>query len=134
MPSKIRVKRIADRIFQDFSEMLIYELNDPRLAGVNVTDVEVDRELSYADIYVSSLAGEVSAEETLAGLQNAAGFIRRQLAKSLQLRSFPQVRFHWDPTPERADRIDQLLATIRETDDDEDYDDEVEEISDEDTE
>jgi ribosome-binding factor A len=76
----------------------------------------------------------VSAEETLAGLQNAAGFIRRQLAKSLQLRSFPQVRFHWDPTPERADRIDQLLATIRETDDDEDYDDEVEEISDEDTE
>lgn len=110
--------------------MLIYELNDPRLAGVNVTDVAVDRELSYADIYVSSLAGEASAEEILAGLQNAAGFIRRQLAKSLQLRSFPQVRFHWDPTPEKADRIDQLLADIREL---EGFDDD-EEFSEEDTE
>jgi len=113
MPSKIRVKRIADRIFQDFSEMLLYELNDPRLSGVNVTDVSVDRELSYADIYVSSLAGAESAKEVLAGLNSASGFIRRNLAKSLQLRSFPQVRFHWDPTPEKADRVERLLAEIR---------------------
>ena len=113
MPSKIRVKRIADRIFQDFSEMLLYELHDPRLVGVNVTDVSVDRELSYADIYVSALEGHERSKEILAGLKSASGFIRSRLAKSLQLRSFPNVRFHWDVTPENADHIEKLLAELR---------------------
>jgi len=113
MPSKIRVKRIADRIFQDFSEMLLYELHDPRLMGVNVTDVAVDRELSYADIYVSTLEGQERAKEVLSGLKSASGFIRSRLAKSLQLRSFPNIRFHWDITPENADRIERLLAELR---------------------
>lgn len=114
MPSKVRVERIAERIYEEVTELLLYELQDPRLTGVNVTDVNVDRELSYADIYVSALAGQERQEEALAGLQSAAGYIRGRLAKSIQLRSFPIVRFHWDITPERADRIEELLHQIRE--------------------
>lgn len=113
MPSKVRIERIAERIYEEVTELLIYELQDPRLTGVNVTDVDVDRELSYADVYVSALEGHERQEEVLEGLQSAAGFIRGRLAKSLQLRSFPILRFHWDPTPERADRIEQLLHQIQ---------------------
>lgn len=113
MPSGIRLQRIADRIRQELSEMLIRELSDPRLSMIYVTDVRVDRELAYADIYVSAVEGQERSKEVLAGLESASGFIRRALAARVDLRVFPRLRFHWDPTPEHADHIEQVLADLR---------------------
>ena len=113
MPSEVRLQRIADRIKREFSEMLIFELSDPRVQQIYVTDVNVDRELAFANIYVSAIEGSERASEVLAGLESASGFIRRNLAKRVDLRSFPQLRFHWDPTPEKADRIEKILSEIR---------------------
>jgi ribosome-binding factor A len=79
MPSKLRIARIADRIRNELSEMLIKELQDPRLSGVMVTDVSIDRELAYADIYVSAVEGQERAPEVLEGMRSASGFIRRIL-------------------------------------------------------
>jgi ribosome-binding factor A len=76
--------------------------------------VTVDRELDYANIYVSSLAGEAQSDEILEGLRNANGFIRYNLSQEVKLRVMPQLRFYWDETPERADRIEALLDEIRE--------------------
>lgn len=114
MPSKLRIARIADRIRNVLSEMLIKELHDPRLSGVMVTDVTVDRELAFTDIYVSAIEGHQRAPDVLDGLHSASGFIRRSLAESLNLRSFPRIRFHWDTTPERADQIERLLSSLQE--------------------
>ncbi len=113
MPSKIRLKRISDRIKDDLAEMLIREVQDPRLSGIQITDVTVDRELAYAEVYVSAVEGRPRSKEVLDGLQHAAGFLRKQLAARIELRTFPRLRFHWDPTPERADHIERLLATLR---------------------
>jgi ribosome-binding factor A len=113
MPSGIRLKRIADRIRQELSEMLIREVNDPRLGQIFVTDVRVDRELAYADVYVSAVEGATRSAEVLAGLESAGGFLRHALAARVELRTFPRLRFHWDPTPEHADRIEQLLSGLR---------------------
>lgn len=113
MPSKIRLQRIADRIREEISEMLIKEINDPRLELVNVTDVTVDRELAYANIFVSSHEGSQRSKEILQGLEHASGFLRHQLSARIDLRSFPRLRFHWDPTPENADHIEQLLKIIK---------------------
>jgi ribosome-binding factor A len=113
MPSKLRIARIADRIREELSEMLIKELQDPRVSGVMVTDVALDRELAYADIYVSAVEGQERAEEVLEGMRSASGFIRRALAERIDLRSFPRVRFHWDMTPERADHIERLLNSLQ---------------------
>jgi len=116
MPSKLRTKRIADRIQQLLSEMLINgKISDPRLASVFITDVTVDRELSFAKIFVSSLEGKSQSGEILAGLEHASGYLRSSLAQEIDLRSFPMLRFYWDETPERADRIDQLLDSIAKT-------------------
>ena len=90
------------------------ELRDPRLSGITVTGVKVDRELSYAEIYVSAVEGVSRSKEVLEGLDSASGFIRKTLSDRIELRSFPKLRFHWDVTPEKADRIEQLLASIRE--------------------
>ncbi len=115
MPSKLRLQRIGDRIRQDLSEMIVMgEIRDPRIAGITVTDVTVDRELAYADVYLSALEGSERAAEALQGFTSASGYIRRALSDRIELRVFPRLRFHWDPTPERADRIERLLADLRE--------------------
>ncbi|MBE3067636.1 MAG: 30S ribosome-binding factor RbfA [Chloroflexi bacterium] len=113
MPSGIRLQRIADRIRQEISEMLIREISDPRLHQIFITDVKVDRELAFADIYVSAVEGSVRSAEILEGLEHASGFLRHELSARIELRAFPRLRFHWDPTPENADHIEQLLADLR---------------------
>lgn len=114
MPSKLRLQRINDRIRQELSEMLVKgEIHDPRLIGISITDVSVDRELAYAEIYISAVEGSGRSKEILTGMESASGFIRRMLAERVDLRSFPRLRFHWDPTPEHADRIEQLLYSLR---------------------
>jgi ribosome-binding factor A len=113
MPSETRLKRIADRIRQELADMLIRELSDPRLKQIFLTDVKVDKELAYADIFVSAIEGPSRSDEILAGLESASGYIRHTLADRVELRVFPRLRFHWDPTPENADRIERVLAELR---------------------
>ena len=93
--------------------MLIREINDPRLKQIYVTDVKVDRELAFADIFVSAVEGVSRSADVLAGLESASGFIRRNLASRVELRAFPRLRFHWDMTPENADHIEKVLAELR---------------------
>ena len=114
MPSGIRLQRIADRVRQELSEMLIREINDPRLQQIFVTDVKIDRELAFADVYVSAIEGASRSVEILAGLESASGFFRRALSSRVEIRAFPKLRFHWDPTPENADHIEKVLAGLRE--------------------
>ncbi len=114
MPSKLRLTRIGDRIKQDLQEMIVkQEIHDPRLTNVNITEVKVDRELAFASIYVSSIDGPERSAEILKGFESASGFIRHQLASQIDLRTFPRLRFYWDPTPERIDRIEKLFYQIQ---------------------
>ncbi len=113
MPSGLRLQRIADRIRRELSDMLVREISDPRLKQIYITDVKVDKELAYADIFVSAVEGTTRSKEVLNGLESAGSFIRRTLAGRVDLRVFPRLRFHWDPTPENADRIEQVLAELR---------------------
>jgi ribosome-binding factor A len=114
MPSGVRLQRIADRIRQELSELLIREISDPRLALIYITDVKVDKELAYADVFVSAVEGRERSKAVLAGLESASGYMRRTLAGRIDLRVFPRLRFHWDPTPENADHVEKVLAELRE--------------------
>jgi ribosome-binding factor A len=117
MPSPLRLSRIGDRFREELSTMLVKgEIRDYRLVGVSVTEVRVDRELSYAEIYVSALEGSEKSAEILAGFESASGYIRKVLSERIELRSFPRLRFHWDPTFEKADRIERLLIEIKKED------------------
>ncbi len=114
MVSQNRASRIAKGIQEMLSEMLLFEVTDPRLKGVFVTDVNVDRELAFATVYVSALEGAERRGEILDGFHSAAGFLRSQLAQRSDLRTFPRLRFIWDQTPEHAEKIEKLLADIHE--------------------
>ncbi len=123
MVSESRTDRIADRIQRELSLLFLQEISDPRLEGVVITSVEVDRELAYADIYISAADGSERKGEIMKALDRASGFIRSQLVLSIShLRSFPQIRFHWDPTPERVERLDQIFAELEEEEGLEDQD------------
>ena len=112
MVSKMRSARIADRIREELSEMLVQEISDPRLAGISITDVTVDREMAYAEIYFSALEGSQRSDEILEGFTHAQGYLRRELSQRIELRVFPRLRFHWDPTFERAEHIEKLIASL----------------------
>ncbi len=112
MVSKVRAQRIAERIQEELAEIILNVVTDPRLGWVSVTDVNVDRELAYANIFVSSIEGPERKQEIMDGLSHAQGFLRRELARRIDLRTFPRLRFYWDTTPEKAERIEQLIASL----------------------
>lgn len=93
--------------------MLLQTMNDPRLQLVTVTLVNIDRELEYANVFVSTVGDEARRREVMQVLKNAKGFIRRELAKRVELRRAPEVIFHWDPSPEKAEHIADLLDQIK---------------------
>lgn len=112
MVSKTRAVRIGERIREELSEILLMQSQDPRTKGVTVTDVTIDRELAFADIYVCTIEGIQRSHEVLEVLNHAQGFLRRELAQRVDLRVFPRLRFHWDPTFEKAEVIERLISSL----------------------
>ena len=108
--SKIRQQRTADQIQMILSELVLRHMNDPRLLDLTITEVTIDRELKYADVYVQALGDEARQEDVMAALDNAVGFFRHELASRMRLRSTPQIHFHWDPRLAHAEEIDRILA------------------------
>jgi ribosome-binding factor A len=116
MPTVARAQRLAERIRQEIADLLLRDLTDPRFHLLSVTDVRVDREFAYADVYVSAVAADPDRrEEIIEALDRACGYVRHELATRIPLRAFPQLRFHWDPTPERAERLEGLIDSLRPT-------------------
>ena len=89
------------------------EMNDPRLDLVTITQVNIDRELEYANVFVSTVGDEARRKEVMHVLNGARGYIRREIAKRVQLRRAPEINFHWDPTPEKAEHIARILDEIK---------------------
>lgn len=110
--SKIRQQRTADSIQTILSELLIRDMRDPRLQGLTITEVRIDRELQYADIYINALGEDDREKEVMAALEKASGYFRHELAQRMSLRTVPHLHFHWDATLAHAERISELLDSI----------------------
>ncbi|HMM27088.1 MAG: 30S ribosome-binding factor RbfA [Chloroflexota bacterium] len=105
----IKQQRVATLIRNILSTLLMTEVTDPALESVTVTDVKIDREFEYADVYVYALDDQA---EVMAGLARANGYLRRELAQRVRLRNVPVLHFHWDVAMERGERIDSLLQSL----------------------
>jgi ribosome-binding factor A len=103
---------MGERIQAILSELLLREVSDPRLKNITVTEVKIDAELMYANIYINALGDESREKEVMAGLNRAKGFLRREVAKRVRLRSAPELIFHWDETLERSERVNKLLSSL----------------------
>ena len=109
-----RTDRIADQIQRELSRLLQFEMKDPRVNLATIQDVCVSRDLSFADVYFTLLGkGEEEGAEAEEVLVKASGFLRSSLAQSLNTRTTPKLRFHYDMTPERAAHLSQLIDEAR---------------------
>jgi len=108
----IKQDRMAERIQMVLSQLLMREVSDPRLQSVTVTDVKVDPEIMFARVYVNALGDEDREAEVMEGLERAGGFLRRELAQRVRVRSVPELRFIWDKTLQQADRVERLLNNL----------------------
>src|SRR5947199_9625190 len=108
----VKQERMAERIREILSSLLLLEVTGPALQGVTVTEVKLDAELEYADVYVNALGDESREKEVMAGLTRANGFLRREVGKRIRLRRVPILHFHWDHTLSRAEAIEHAIDAL----------------------
>lgn len=108
-----RSEKVAELVREELAQIVGYELDDPRVAMVTVTDVRMSGDLRDARVFVMVHGAEAEAEAALRALQRAAPFVRKQLASVLSLSFAPQIHFVRDMVEERAARVDELLTKIK---------------------
>ncbi len=108
MPKDFRIQRIADLIRTALSEILLEDLEDKRFHEVTITRVSVSRDLNHARIYVSFMP-EVDTQEMTTVLNRAAKSLRYNLAQAIKLRVTPELRFYYDDSSVKGQRIVDLL-------------------------
>lgn len=107
-----RPERIADMLREEIMQIVGYELEDPRVEAVTVTDVRLSENLRDASVYVLVQGSEEEIIGALVALRHAAPYVRKQVGFSLNLRHTPEIHFIRDTVEERGTRIDRLLEDL----------------------
>jgi ribosome-binding factor A len=103
-----RPQRLGDLIQREVSDLVRQEVRDPRVGMITITSVDVSPDMTHAKIFFTVLEKE-KLQDTLAGLKRSAGFLRAQLAKRVQMYTTPELRFVYDESVERGDRLSRLI-------------------------
>ena len=110
-----RPERLGDLIQREVSELIRLELRDPRVGMITITSVDVSPDMSHARLFFTLLEKDKLAD-TLHGLKRSAGFLRSQLARRLKMYTTPELRFEYDESVERGDRLSRLIdSAIKKT-------------------
>lgn len=106
-----RTDRIAEQLQKELARLVQFSIKDPRLGMVTVNHVKISKDLGHADVYITVLGKDSEAEvkEDLAVLNNAGGFLRREIGKSIKMRVLPQLRFRYDTSLVRGQMLTSLI-------------------------
>jgi ribosome-binding factor A len=107
-----RRERVADTLKEEIAQIVGFELEDPRLTMVTVTDVRLSADKRAARVYVTVAGDEQEHQSALVALKHAAPYVRKQLGLSLNLPRTPEIHFVRDRVEEEGERVDQLLLEI----------------------
>jgi ribosome-binding factor A len=122
MPDPARARRLAKRISTIVASAIEYEIKDPRLAGVTITDAKVTNDLHDATLYYTVMGASLSDEPDYAGaaaaLESAKGVLRTRVGAGTGVRFTPTLAFVRDTVPDAAHRMEELLARARAADED----------------
>lgn len=113
-----RTQRVGDFLKQELAGLIQFEVRDPRVGMVSITDVEVSRDMSHAKVYVTVMGkeNEEDAKESTDVLNKAAGFLRSQVARSNNARTTPRLRFYFDSSVGRGQHLSNLIDKAVSTD------------------
>ena len=112
-----RNERLGAQILRSLSELLRFEVKDPRLANASLTDVELSRDLSVARVYFSLLNPDDDPQPATEALEKASGFLRRKLGRELKVRHVPELRVAHDDSIAHGAAISQLIRDAIDRDD-----------------
>ena len=107
-----RLARLNEQLKREVSELVLRKVRDPRVGLVTITSVEVAGDLGSARVYVRTQDPNDELNESLAGLEAAAPFLRRELGRTLHLRRVPELRFQQDHSLDQARRIEEILSDV----------------------
>ena len=115
--------RVADQIQRDLSEIVAFELKDPRVGMITITEVQITPDYAHAKVFFTMLSDDAEAiKNTVAGLHKAAGYIRIMLGKRLSIHTLPELHFVHDTSTARGIEMSRLIDEANATrakDDDE---------------
>jgi ribosome-binding factor A len=112
-----RIERVNNLIRREISELIQYEIRDPRLESfVTVTEVSTSADLKYAKIFVSSMSGKQDEKNILEVLNSATGYLRTELASKIRIRRIPELSFQWDDSIEHGDKILRIMDDLHQED------------------
>lgn len=107
-----RMDKVNEELKKEISHIIDFKLKNPNITGIiSVTKVKTSPDLRVARVYISVINSK-NLQNTLEGLKNASGFIRSEIAKTVNLRYTPELIFEWDDSLEYASRIEGILKTI----------------------
>jgi ribosome-binding factor A len=106
--SRGRPRKVADLIQRELTDLLLREVRDPGIGMITITSVDVSPDLSHAKVFFTLLQPEQKAS-TEKALQRAAGYLRSQIAHRIKLYTSPELRFVYDESIERGDKLSQLI-------------------------
>ena len=112
MKRSSRPVKLGDLIQRELSELVQRELRDPRVGMITITGVDVSPDFSHAKVFFTLLNRE-HLDEVKQGLKRAAGFLRSQLARRIKIYTTPELRFEYDESVERGDRLSRLIDSTR---------------------
>jgi ribosome-binding factor A len=107
-----RTERVADQLREEILQIVGYELEDPRLTPVTVTDVRLTENLKSLRVYITVAGDEKEYKAALSALRHATPYVRKQLGLALNLSRVPEIIFVRDTVEEQGERVDKLLAEI----------------------
>lgn len=109
----VRITRVAEQMKKEIAAIIEHQVKDPRIGFITITNVELSNDLRHAKIFFSSLGNEEQQKKSLEGLENAKGFIRKEVAQRIQLRYAPEILFRIDNSIEHGVKISQILSKIK---------------------
>ena len=109
MANPQRLRRVADQVQRELSDILRLELKDPRVGMITLTGVEVSPDFAHAKVFFTSLAEAAQRDEVRAGLKRARGFLRTMLGARLKIHNTPELHFVYDESIESGIRLTHLI-------------------------
>ena len=111
--NKTRIKRIASELQKEISVLINQDLKDSRIAPItSITEIDLTDDLQSAKVFISVLGSHKEKEDTMEGLLNSKGFIKKELGNRMNLRHIPELYFILDEQLEKAMRMDKLISEV----------------------
>lgn len=105
-------EKIAELIKRNISEIIQFDLKDPKIGFITITDAQVTNDLSYAKVYVSFLGQNARKEAGMKALERSKGYIRSELSKKMSTRKVPELQFVLDDALDKGNKIEKIIANI----------------------